>query len=122
MIDYHAFPGLVDTTFPTPERIILSVCKRFNISYDKMQARTRRREVVECRQIAMYLIRHSIGNVELKTIGDLFGGQHHTTVIHSLRTVQNRMETEPEYAQIVYDLAPTTFRKPYTPIKIIHTH
>jgi chromosomal replication initiator protein len=45
------------------------------------------------RQLSMYLAKNYT-NSSLKTIGDSFGGRDHSTVIHSLKTVQDIMDTD----------------------------
>lgn len=46
------------------------------------------------RQIAMYLTRE-ITHRTMPAIGKAFGGRHHTTVMHAIRTVQRRMVEDP---------------------------
>jgi len=69
------------------------VCEYYSIEYDKLQAKTRKREIVQARQISMYLAKMYTKS-SLKTIGDHFGGRDHTTVIHSVTTVNNLMDTD----------------------------
>ena len=58
---------------------------------------TRRRRIVEARQIAMHLLwtntKHS-----LSEIGWMMGRFDHTTVLHASKTVQNLAETNKQYA------------------------
>ena len=69
------------------------VCEYYEITYDKLQAKTRKREIVQARQISMFLAKQFTKN-SLKTIGDHFGGRDHTTVIHSCQTVKDLMDTD----------------------------
>ncbi|MEM6327742.1 MAG: chromosomal replication initiator protein DnaA [Bacteroidota bacterium] len=75
-------------------------CDVLDIPEDLVRARTRKREVVQARQIAMFfskqLTKHS-----LKTIGQNFGGRDHSTVIHAIQSVENQVETDPVYRDIV---------------------
>lgn len=66
------------------------------ITQFEMENKTRRREVVIARQIAMYLI-CKYTRLSLKSIGEMFGGRDHTTVIHSKNTVCDLLESDPIY-------------------------
>jgi chromosomal replication initiator protein len=85
------------------EQIQQLVCEYFSIPEDLVRARTRKREVVQARQVAMYfsklLTKHS-----LKTIGLKFGGRDHSTVIHGVQSVENQMETDPRFREIVEEI------------------
>ncbi|MEO0557327.1 MAG: chromosomal replication initiator protein DnaA [Bacteroidota bacterium] len=76
------------------------VCEYLNIPEDLVRARTRKREVVQARQVAMFfskeLTKHS-----LKTIGLHFGGRDHSTVIHAVQSVKDQRDTDPEYRAMV---------------------
>ncbi|HMT54031.1 MAG TPA: chromosomal replication initiator protein DnaA [Saprospiraceae bacterium] len=75
------------------ENIKQLVAKFFDVPIEKMQSKTRMREVVMARQLSMYLAKNYT-NSSLKVIGDSFGGRDHSTVIHSLKTVKDMMDTD----------------------------
>jgi len=75
------------------ENIKQLVAKHFNVPVEKLHSKTRLREVVMARQLSMYLAKNYT-NSSLKAIGDSFGGRDHSTVIHSLKTVQDIMDTD----------------------------
>jgi chromosomal replication initiator protein len=77
----------------TIDTIQKMVCDFYEIPYDKLQAKTRKREIVQARQISMFLAKQFTKN-SLKNIGDHFGGRDHTTVIHSCQTVKDLMDTD----------------------------
>ena len=56
-----------------------------------MKARKKKQEIVDARQKAMFLIK-DILDLNLTTIGGLFGGKDHSTVISSIRKIESRME------------------------------
>lgn len=56
---------------------------------------TRKRQIAEIRQIAMYLIEQNT-NLSLHNIGKLFG-KTHATVIHSINCVENFFEVNTKY-------------------------
>ena len=85
------------------EEIQRVVCEYFNIPEDLVRAKTRKREVVQARQVAMYfskqLTQHS-----LKTIGLHFGGRDHSTVIHANQSVENQIETNPTFQDMIEEI------------------
>lgn len=87
----------------TIEAIQKMVCEYFDVSYDKLLHKTRKREIVQARQITMYLAKAFTKN-SLKTIGEHFGGRDHTTVIHSCQTVKDLMDTDSIFRENVMEL------------------
>jgi chromosomal replication initiator protein len=87
----------------TIEEIQRIVCDYLDIPEDLVRAKTRKREVVRARQIAMYfskdLTQHS-----LKTIGLHFGGRDHSTVIHANKTVEDQIETDEQFRGMVEEI------------------
>ncbi len=79
------------------------VCDYFGIESNRVREKTRKQEIVEARQIAMYLAKQMTKS-SLKTIGLHFGGRDHSTVIHAITTVEERLETSPKHKQIVNDI------------------
>ena len=79
------------------------VAEYFEIPVDRLKSKTRKREVVTARQIAMYLCKHHT-NEPLKSIGEQFGGRDHSTVIYSIRSVQDLIDTDKEFKKIVKEL------------------
>ena len=87
----------------TIEAIQNLVCDHLQIGYDKLLSKTRKREIVQARQITMYLSKVFTKN-SLKTIGEHFGGRDHTTVIHSCQTVKDLMDTDILFKETVLEL------------------
>lgn len=87
----------------TIESIQKMVCDYFEVPYDKLLQKTRKREIVQARQITMYLAKAFTKN-SLKTIGEHFGGRDHTTVIHSCQTVKDLMDTDSSFRESVMEL------------------
>ena len=75
----------------------------YDISVDRIKSKTRKREIVTARQLAMYLAKNHTKE-PLKTIGLKFGGRDHSTVIYSLRAVQDQIDTDKAFKKIVRDL------------------
>lgn len=85
------------------EEIQRITCKYFNISDDLVRAKTRKREVVQARQVAMYFCKEFTQH-SLKTIGLHFGGRDHSTVIHAIQSVENQLETTPSFTDTISDI------------------
>ena len=79
------------------------VAEHYNIPVDKLRAKTRKRPVVIARQLSMFLAKN-LTNKSLKTIGEMFGGRDHSTVIYSCRAVQDMMDTDREFRSTVESL------------------
>lgn len=75
----------------------------YDVSEEQLQSRTRTRQVVQARQVAMYLCREYTEET-LRAIGRAFGDRDHSTVIHSVDTVEDLLETDPNFRQQVEDL------------------
>ena len=85
------------------EQIQDYVCDYFGIDTNKVREKTRKQEIVEARQIAMYLSKQFTDS-SLKTIGLHFGGRDHSTVIHAISTVEERMQTTAKHKRVVEEL------------------
>jgi chromosomal replication initiator protein len=79
------------------------VCEFFDIPEDLLRAKTRKQEVVNARQVAMYLSKE-LTNSSLKTIGLHFGGRDHSTVIHSCQAIHDRVSSDSSFKQNVEQL------------------
>lgn len=86
------------------DTIIRTVCEYFNITRDMLLSKTRKRQIVQARQIAMYECRNLIPNCSLSTIGSELGGKDHATVLHACTTVQDLMATDRSFRQYVTDI------------------
>ncbi len=79
------------------------VSDHLKVSVEKIQGKTRKREVVMARQLSMYLAKHHT-NSSLKAIGDNFGGRDHSTVIYSCKTVEDLIDTDPLIKDALHEL------------------
>ena len=84
--------------------IVDTVCEYFNITRDILLSKSRKRQIVQARQIAMYECRNLIPNCSLSTIGSELGGKDHATVLHACTTVQDLMSTDKTFRQYVTDI------------------
>lgn len=93
-----------ERTDVTPDLILKTVCEYFNITRDQLLAQTRKRQIVQARQIAMYECRNLIPNCSLSTIGAELGGKDHATVVHACTTVQDLVQIDKQFRQWVEDI------------------
>ncbi len=75
------------------EEIKRQVALYYNVAVDLLSAKTRRREIVQARHLAMYFCKQ-LTEQPLKTIGLRFGGRDHSTVIHACKAVEDRFDTD----------------------------
>ncbi len=85
------------------EVILAVVAEEFQITPEDLKSSSRRREISQARQIAMYLMRHHT-NLSLPKIGEEFGGKDHTTVMYSCEKVAQRREEDPDLAKLLRQL------------------
>lgn len=84
----------------TPELIINTVSEHLNISVSDIVSTKRSQDIANARQISMYLCR-KYTDKGLKTIGDAFGGKDHSTVHSNIKKVEEMIEKDPEFAEVV---------------------
>ena len=80
-----------------------TVAAYFKISVELLKDKTRKKEVVTARQVAMYFAKHHTAHT-LKTIGFHFGGRDHTTVMHSVQTVSDLVDSDKKFRDQVDEL------------------
>ncbi len=73
------------------KKIIDIVSGRFCVPVDELKARSRKREIVECRQVAIWIIKKKT-RLSLSQIGKLFD-RDHSTVLFSINSVNTFIET-----------------------------
>ncbi len=77
----------------TPQHVLNTVSKFYNIPSDRLLSRDRKQEVALPRQVAMYLIREQ-GGISLPKIGEEIGGRDHTTVMYACDKVADLIERD----------------------------
>ncbi|MBZ0269688.1 chromosomal replication initiator protein DnaA, partial [bacterium] len=82
------------------EEIQHITCDFLRIPEDLVRARTRKREVVQARQVAMFFCKRMTKH-SLKTIGLHFGGRDHSTVIHAVQSVSDQIDTDPSFRDMI---------------------
>jgi chromosomal replication initiator protein len=80
--------------------IIDAVVDFFGVKMTDLQSKRRHRSVAVPRQVCMFLARRHT-RFSLEEIGGYFGGRDHTTVMHAVRTIEGRCETDAEFARVI---------------------
>jgi chromosomal replication initiator protein len=80
------------------EDILRIVSRHYKVPRNELLSSRRSRDVVRPRQIAMYLAK-SLTSRSLPEIGRRFGGRDHTTVLHSVRKVEQMMKDDADLTQ-----------------------
>ena len=89
-------------SIPTPDVIISEVSRYFGFDESVIRGPSRSRQIVNARNIAMYLIRNITGLSTIE-IGKIFG-RDHTTALHSLDQVTDKLESDAAYSQSIKDI------------------
>ncbi len=92
------------------ETIIDASCRYFNVSKEDITGRKKNREVVEPRQVCIYIINELL-SMPLASIGNLFGGRDHTTVMHARDKVAAQLNTNAKIRTAVQDIKEIIYKK-----------
>ena len=98
--------------YVTIENIIKTVCDYFKINVREMLSQRRSRYLVRPRQIAMYLTKN-LTSKSLPDIGREFAGRDHTTVIHSVKTIDKLRGKDEEMSKAIEKLKNKILYKNY---------
>ena len=81
-------------------RIVGEVCRQYQITRAELTSARRTARVVLPRHVAMYLCRRHT-DAPLGVIGKELGGRDHSTVVHALGAIEERLRTDAELREIV---------------------
>ena len=93
-----------DSLKRTPERILEKVAAYYHVTVQELKGAARSERVVLARKVSMYLMRNLITNITLKEIGNVLGGRDHTSVIHGIETINERLRIDNELKYEIYKL------------------
>lgn len=82
------------------EAIQTVVCDYFNMDQAQLQTTSRKREIVQARQITMYLAKKHTP-ASFSHIGKIVGGKDHATVLHACKTVRDQIEINKNFRATV---------------------
>ena len=91
------------TSTLTIETITKVVCDHLGVAENKIRDKTRKKEIVLARQIAMFLAKE-LTLSSLKTIGLHFGGRDHSTVIHACNSIEDYKSRDSSLQSIIDDI------------------
>ncbi len=80
-----------------------AVCDRFHLKLEDLRSKSRQKDIVYPRQIAMYLAR-DLTDLSLPKIGKEFGGRDHTTVLHAINKIENEIQKNTNISKIINQL------------------
>jgi chromosomal replication initiator protein len=75
----------------------------FQMDVDTLQSKTRKRHIVQARQLAMFFAK-KFTKASLASIGSQIGHRDHATVLHACKTVDNLSSTDKQFRKYVEDL------------------
>ena len=87
----------------TIDHIQQIIADYFDLDIESLHSKTRKRNVVQARQLAMFFSKKYTKN-SLSTIGSQIGQRDHATVLHACKTVENLIETDRAFKKYVSDL------------------
>ena len=87
----------------TSDKIIASICSFYKISKENLLGKSKKKELVQPRQICAFLM-CEILNIPLVSIGEALGGRDHTTIIHAREKISNLVKVNDRIAKEVEDL------------------
>lgn len=87
----------------TVDVVIDTVCQHYQVSKKDVLGEDRRQNIALARQVAMYLCRQMLG-LSYPALGRSFGGKDHSTVIYSVKKIQEMQEDAKEMKQLLKDL------------------
>ena len=81
----------------TLDEVVEAVCSHYKVTVAAVNSKSRKREYVEARQVAMYLAQKLI-KMPASRVGKLIGNRDHSTVIHSTTKVEERLKVDAEFS------------------------
>ena len=88
---------------PTPEVIIEETARYYNLTAENLRGQSRSKNTATARQISMYLMR-SLTNLSLKDIGEQYEARNHSTVLSSIRKIEDLLKSDPDISGTVRDI------------------
>jgi chromosomal replication initiator protein len=95
----HLIPGTERRI--TMDSVLRAVAEHFQLQPAQLKQKSNTRQIAYPRQIAMYLIK-DLTQSSLPEIGRLFGGKHHTTVLHSVHKIDKMRQKDPDLNRLIH--------------------
>jgi chromosomal replication initiator protein len=87
----------VDNHPLTVDDILEKVCRHYNVEVQHVSGKSRKRDLVQVRQVSMYLAQ-KYTKMPASRIGHLIGGRDHSTVIHSCNQIEQRLKIDKAFS------------------------
>ena len=94
----------VGNYIPTPEVIIEESARYYSLQPNELRGQRRSKNTAMARQVSMYLMRN-LTNLSLVDIGNQYEGRNHSTVLASIRKVEDMIKSDPDMAATVRDIS-----------------
>jgi chromosomal replication initiator protein len=95
-VHYWIAPGINKSKALDKHSIADIICKELGVSMLEVEGTCRVRPIVFCRHAICYFVHQHMPGITLEAIGQLIGGKDHATVLHAIKAIQNRIDTEPD--------------------------
>jgi len=90
----------------TMDSVLRAVADKFSLQPAQLKQKTNARQIAYPRQVAMYLIK-DLTQSSLPEIGRMFGGKHHTTVLHSVQKIEALRQRDPDLNRLIHSVIDT---------------
>ena len=100
MIDKYVQSSTREITIDYIQKV---VCDSLNLPVENIQMTSRKREIVQARQLSMYFAK-KITKSSLAVIGMQCGNKDHATVLHACKTIENLRQTDRYIRNLVDEL------------------
>jgi len=85
------------------DAVMRAVAEKFDLQPSQLKQKTNAHEISRPRQVAMYLVKE-LTSASLPEIGRHFGGKHHTTVLHSIRKIEELRQSDPDLNKLIHNI------------------
>jgi len=85
------------------DSVLRAVADKFSLQPSQLKQKTNARQIAYPRQVAMYLIKE-LTQSSLPEIGRMFGGKHHTTVLHSVQKIDALRQRDPDLNRLIHSV------------------
>jgi chromosomal replication initiator protein len=85
------------------DAVLRAVADKFQLQPAQLKQKTNAQQIAYPRQIAMYLIKE-LTHSSLPEIGRMFGGKHHTTVLHSVQKIEKLRQRDADLNRLIHSV------------------
>lgn len=90
-------------SYISEESVLEEISRTFSISVEDICSEKQTSEITKARQISAYVMQ-KVTNLSTKGIGDVLGGRDHSTIVYSIRKIENVMKSNPKLRSTVNDI------------------